>query len=115
MTKEDSEYSVQEPGLSLYIVVATLGSGLSYVIASNLLELSPAWVALLVGAIFGVVGLFLGENIVEAIILCFVIGSLGYFLLNLAYDIQIIRVSIVPIATGFCVGKIVCGIWKEII
>ena len=114
MKKEDSEYRVQEPGLFVFLVAVILGSGVSFALATYLLGLSPLWVALLVGAIFGVIGVFLGENIVEAIILCFVFGSLVFFLLNVASEIEIIRASIVPIATGFCVGKIVCGIWKEI-
>ena len=114
MAKEDSEYRVQEPGLLVFIVAVTLGSGVSFVLATYLLGLSPFWVALLVGAIFGVIGLFLGENIGEAIIFCFGFGFLVFFLLQIAPEIKIVRTSVVPIATGFCAGKIVYGIWKEI-
>ena len=114
MVKEDSEYRVQEPGLLVFIVAVILGSGVSCVLATYLLGLSPLWVALLVGAIFGIIGLFLGENIGEAIISCLGFGFLVFFLLQIAPEIEIVRVSIVPIATGFCAGKIVHGIWKEI-
>jgi len=114
MTKEDSEYRVQEPGLFVYFVAIILGSGASIVLATYLLGLSPLWVALLLGAILGGIGLFSGENIVEAIILCFGFGFLVFFLLKVASEIQIIRASIVPIATGFCVGRIVAGIWREL-
>ena len=114
MVKEDIEYKVQEPGLFVYIVAVVLGSGVSFVLATYLLGLSSLWVSLLLGAIFGIIGLFLGENIVEAIILCFGFGFLVFFLLKIASEIELVRASIVPIATGFCVGKIICGIWKEI-
>jgi hypothetical protein len=114
MTKEDSEYRVQEPSLFVYFVVIILGSGLSIVLATYFLGLSPLWLALLLGAILGAIGLFLGENIVEAIILCFPFAFLVFFLLKVASEIEIIRVSIVPIATGFCVGRIVAGIWREL-
>ena len=114
MVKEDTEYKVQEPGLFVYIVAVVLGSGVSFVLATYLLGLSSLWVSLLLGAIFGLIGLFLGENIVEAIILCFAFGFLVFFILQVAPEIEIIRVSIVPIATGFCVGRIVAGIWREL-
>ena len=114
MVKEDIEYKVQEPGLFVYIVAVVLGSGVSFVLATYLLGLSSLWVSLLLGAIFGVIGVFLGENIGEAIILCFGFGFLVFFLLKIASEIELVRASIVPIATGFCVGKIICGIWKEI-
>ena len=114
MVKEDIEYKVQEPGLFVYIVAVVLGSGVSSVLATYLLGLSSLWVSLLLGTIFGVIGVFLGENIGEAIILCFGFGFLVFFLLKIASEIELVRASIVPIATGFCVGKIICGIWKEI-
>ena len=114
MVKEDIEYEVQEPGLFVYIVAVVLGSGVSFVLATYLPGLSSLWVSLLLGAIFGVIGVFLGENIGEAIILCFGFGFLVFFLLKIASEIELVRASIVPIATGFCVGKIICGIWKEI-
>lgn len=114
MTNEENEYRVPEPGFFVYFVAIILGSGASIGLATYLLGLSSLWVALLLGAIFGCFGLFMGENIVEAIILCFAFGFLVFFILNFASEIEIIRASIVPIATGFCVGKIVAGIWSEL-
>lgn len=114
MAKEDSEYRVQEPGLLVFIIAVIIGSGVSFVLATYLLGLSPLWVALLVGATFAIIGLFMGENIVEAVILCFGFGFLVFFLLEIASEIEIVRVSVVPMAAGFCAGKIVYGIWKEI-
>jgi hypothetical protein len=114
MAKADIEYKVQEPGLFVFIIAVILGSGVSFVLATYLLGLSSLWVSLLLGAIFGLIGLFLGENIAEAIIFCFGFGFLVFFLLKIASEIELVRASIVPIATGFCLGKIICGIWKEI-
>jgi hypothetical protein len=114
MIEEDSEFRVQEPGLSVFIVAVILGSGVSFVLATYLLGLSPLWVALPVGGIFSVFGLFMGENIVEAVILSFVCALVVFFLLQIIPSIKIIRSAIVPIAAGFCVGKIVYGVWTEI-
>lgn len=114
MAKEDSEFRIQEPGLLVFVVAVILGSGVSFVLATYLLGLSPLWVALLLGAIFAIFGLFMGENIGEAVLLCFGIGLLVFFLLQIASEIKIVRASAVPVAAGFCAGKIVYGIWKEI-
>ena len=56
----------------------------------------------------------MGESIVDAIVF-----SLGFLVLVFVFntvgpEIKIIRMSIVPIAAGICIGKLTHGIWKEI-
>ena len=114
MIKEDSEYRIQEPGILVFFVTVILSSVVSFALATYLLKLSPVWVALLAGAVCGVLGLFLGENIFDAIVFCFLMGLLVFIFIIVGPEIEIIRTAIVPMATGFCVGKLVYGIWKEI-
>ncbi len=114
MAKEDSENRAQEPGLFVFFVAMIIGSVISFVLATYMLNLSPAWIALLAGAVCSVLGFFLGENIGDAIVFSFIFGLLILFFLKVGPEIGIIRAGIVPIATGFCAGKLVYGIWKEI-
>ncbi|MEN8174027.1 MAG: hypothetical protein ABFS03_14245, partial [Chloroflexota bacterium] len=104
----------QKPSLLVLLIAVILGSVSSITLATYLLELSPAWVALLAGAACGFLGFGLGENIGDAIILSLIIGVLVFLFINVGPVIEIVRIVIVPIATGFCVGNVVYGIWKEI-
>jgi len=114
MTKEVDEYRVKKPGLLVLFFAVILGSGASLALTTYLLEMSSAWVALAVGATFGIFGFSLGENIGDAIIFSLIVGLLVFFFIKVGPDLEIIRAVIVPIATGFCVGKLVYGIWKEV-
>lgn len=115
MTKEDSKYRAQKTGLFVFFVAMILGSVISFVFATYMLNLSPAWIALLAGAVCSVLGFGLGENIGDAIVFSFIFGLMVFLFLKVGPEIGIIRTGIVPIATGFCVGKLVHGIWKEIL
>ncbi len=113
MTREDGKQRANEPGLSAYFVALIIGSGVSFALATYWLGFSPPWLALLVGAVCGIIGSFLGENIGDAIIFSLIVGLMVFFFVNFAPEIAIIRIGIVPVATGLCVGKLVYGIWKE--
>jgi hypothetical protein len=114
MKKEIDEYRVQEPGFLIFFVAVMLASGASFALATYMLELSSAWVALLAGAAFGALGFSLGENVGDAIIFSLIVGLLVFFFIKVGPEIEIIRAVIVLIATGFCVGKLVYGFCKEI-
>lgn len=114
MTKEDSEYRVQEPGPLVFFITIILGSGASFALATYLLGLSPAWIALLAGSFSGALGFSSGENIGDAIVFSFIVSVLVLLFITVGPEIGAIRAGIVPIATGLCVGKLVYGIWKEI-
>jgi hypothetical protein len=114
MKKEIDEYQVREPGFLVFFVAVMLASGASFALATYMLELSSAWVALLTGAVFGALGFSLGENVGDAIIFSLIVGLLVFFFIKVGPEIEIIRAVIVPIATGFCAGKLVYGFCEEI-
>jgi len=114
MAKEDSENRIQEPGLFVLFVAVVLGSGSSFVFATYVLNLAPAWVAIPGGAFCSVVGFMLGENVGDAIVFSIFFCLLVFVFLKTGPEIEIIKTGIIPIATGFCAGKLVYGIWKEI-
>ena len=115
MTNGDMEYEVRKPGLAVFFVTIILGSGIAFVLATYMLNLSPAWIALLAGGVSSYLGFFvLGESIGDAIVFSTCFSVLVFVFITAGPEIEIIRMSIVPIATGICVGKLTHGIWKEI-
>jgi hypothetical protein len=113
MTEKDGEYVPRGPGPGVYFIAIILGAGASFALAAYWLEFSPPWLALLVGAVFGLIGFSIGENIGEAIMLSLIMGVLTGILLSSFPEIAIIRTGVVPAVTGFCAGELVSGIWKE--
>lgn len=109
-----SNKTTQRPGIIAYFVTLISGSGISFLLATYWLNLTAAWIALLVGAIGSVLGFFLGENIGDAIVFSTFLCLLVIVFLNLGPEIAIIRSGIVPVAGGLCVGKLIYGIWKWI-
>jgi len=101
-------------GIVVYFFALILGSGASFALATYWLEFSPGWLALLAGAVFSIVGAFLGENVGEAIILSFIAAILVTVFITSGPEIAILRAGIIPVATGLCVGKLVVGISKEV-
>ena len=95
-------------------VAAALAAAVSFVLATYLLELSPARIALLVGAVCGILGFGLGENVGDAIVFSLILGLLVFMFIQLVPEMIMARILIVPLATGFCVGKLVYGIWREV-
>lgn len=69
MTNEDFEYEARKPGFIVVFITVVLGSGIAFVLSTYMLNLSPAWLALLVGAVCSLLGFFiLGESIGDAIV-----------------------------------------------
>lgn len=109
------EYEVRKPSLVVVFVTIILGSGIAFVFATYMLNLSPAWIALLAGGVSSFLGFFiLGESIGDAIVFSIVFSVLVFVFITAGPEIEIIRMCIVPIATGICVGKLTHGIWQEI-
>ena len=101
------------PGFGVYLVAIILGSGASFFIASYWFKFTPDWIALLVGAVFSIFGAFLGENVGDAIIFTLIAGVLVVVFIRFGPEIAIVKTGIIPIVTGFCVGKLLAGIWRE--
>ena len=67
-----------------------------------------------VGAVSSFLGFFvLGESIIDAIVFSIFFFVLVFVFMASGLEIAIIRMTIIPIATGICVGKLAHGIWKE--
>lgn len=116
MTNEDIKYEDRKPGVVVVFVTVILGSGIAFVLSTYILNLSPAWLALLVGAICSLVGFFImGESIGDAIFFSIVLLVLVFVFITAGPELEFVRMNIVPIATGICVGKLTHGIWEEII
>jgi len=115
MTNEDIKHEDRKPGLNVIFFTVILGSGIAFVLSTYMLNLSPTWLALLVGAVFSYLGFFIfGESIGDAIVFSVLFLVLVFVFITAGPDIKIVRMNIVPIATGICVGKLTHGIWKEI-
>lgn len=113
MTERESEDKKFLSGASAYVIALILGSGGSFALATYWLESSPGWIALLVGAIFSILGASMGENAGDAIMFSLIVGLIATVFITVGPEIAIVRAAIIPIATGLCAGKLVAGIIKE--
>jgi hypothetical protein len=102
------------PVVGIYFIALMLGSGLSFVFATYWLEVSSGWLALLVGAVFSIIGAFLGESVVDAIMFSLFVGIIVTVFYIAGPEIAILRAGIIPMVTGLCVGKLVAGIFEEV-
>ena len=114
MNEPENGYSPREAGWIIYLLSVALGCGIAWLVGYQLLELTPLWVMVMAAPLGAMVGCFLGENIVEAIILTGVIATLSAVLLNVGPQAPTVKAALVALACGFCSGKVVHGIWKEI-
>jgi len=115
MTNQDIKFEVKKPGLWVVLSTVFFGSVIAFVISTYMLNLSPAWLALLAGAVCSFIGFcILGESIGDAIVFSVLFSVLVFVFITAGPNIKIVKMNIVPIATGICVGKLTHGIWKEI-
>ncbi len=114
MTEGESKNKKYLSGVGAYFFAIILGSGVSFVLATYWLEFSPGWVALLVGAVFSILGASLGENVGDAIMFSLIVGLIVTVFIKFGPEIAIVRAVIFPVATGLCVGNVVVGISKEV-
>ena len=114
MTERENKNKKYPYGVGVYFFAIILGSGASFVLATYWLEFSPGWIALLVGAVFSILGAFLRENVGDAIMFSLIVGLLVTVFITVGPEIAIVRAGIIPLATGLCAGKLVAGISKEV-
>jgi hypothetical protein len=114
MTERKSKNKKYLSGVGAYFFAIILGSGASFALATYWLEFSPGWIALLVGAIFSILGALLGENVGDAIMFFLILGLIVTIFITIGPEIAIVRAVIIPVATGLCAGKLLVGILKEV-
>lgn len=114
MTEAENSYKRPKPGRSVHLIALVLGAGVAYAIGTLWLSVTPAWVALIVGATLALVGVGLRENVGDAIIFSLVLGVLVSIFFTSVPTLVAIKAGIVPGACGLCVGNLVGGVWKEI-
>ncbi|MGD2272691.1 MAG: hypothetical protein PVI06_20005 [Desulfobacterales bacterium] len=114
MTQRESKDKNYLSGIGAYFFALIVGSGSSFAIATYWLGFSHVWTALLVGAVFSIIGALLGENVGDAIMFSLVVGLIVIIFITVGPEMSILRAVIIPVATGLCAGKLVFGIVKEV-
>lgn len=113
-TIRNNYYVPAKPGITLYLFGAILGAVVAYLVATTWLGLSPLWVALLFGALAALIGVFMLENIGEAIVVTIILCVLMVMVITVVPGFAMLKSGFVPLACGLSVGKLVVGIWKEV-
>ena len=113
MTERERKNRKYLSGVEIYFFALIFGSGASFALATYWLEVSPGWVALLVGTVFSIVGAFLGGNVGDAVVFSLIAGLIVTVVFVSGLEIAILSAGIIPVVTGLCVGKVVAGISKE--
>jgi hypothetical protein len=114
MAERESQSKKYQSGVRISLPALILGSGASFAFATRWLKVSPGWLAFLLGAVFSIVGAFLGENVGDAIMFSAIVGTIVTVFFIIGPEIAILRAEIIPVATGLCIGKLVVGISKEV-
>ena len=96
-----------------YIAAIFLGAGSSFMLATFWLETSSLVLSLSGGAVSSMIGVSMWENFGEAVVFSFILGILAAGIYAFGPEIAILKKGIVPVVIGFCVGKLVVGISKE--
>ena len=111
---KENYYIPVSPKLPTYLLAGLLGAIAAYLIASFWLGLSPVWAALPLGTIGALFGVFMLENIGEAIVMTAILCVLMAVLIPSVSGFAMLKAAVVPLACGLSVGKLVVGIWKEV-
>ena len=114
MTEKETESKRYPGGSVVYLLALIIGSGASFAIATYWLEVSSGWLALLVGGVFSLLGAFVGETVVDAIMFSLIVGIMVTVFMLFGPEIEILKAGIIPVATGLCTGKLVAGISSEV-
>jgi hypothetical protein len=99
---------------SLYGLAAVVGALASALIATHWLDLLSAWSASLIAGAFGGLGAALRENIGDALMMVVVSTALLAVFIFLTPVWPSLKGAVLSIAVGFCTGKLLGGIWKEV-
>jgi hypothetical protein len=104
----------KEPDLIVYLTGVFLAGITSTAMCSYWLDITPIWLALLLGGLFGLIGVFMLANIGEAIVLSVIITFVLVVLFKSLSGLIVVKMLMVPVFIGYCVGQLVSGVWKEL-
>jgi hypothetical protein len=103
-----------EPGALVYAAGFLLAAAVSAAVAGWWLGLMPAVFAALVGGLAGLAGVFMLDNIVEAVVLTVLVAVLMVAAASMNLPLPTLFKGLaVSGVLGFCSGKLVCGVWRE--
>lgn len=102
------------PGLPTCLVGILLGAGSAYAVASCWLGLAPAWLALTVGAVTALYGVFSLATLVEAGVLAVILGVIAAVLIAVPPGVGLVKAVVAAGACGVSAGKIVVGLRQEV-
>lgn len=99
----------------MYVLGIAIGALASGLVGTYWLDMAPAWLTGLLGGAFGLIGVFLAENIGDALIFAFVSTILlGVFLWQVSGFLMLKGIAL-SVVGGLCTGKLVGGLWKELV
>ncbi len=103
-----------EPGALVYAVGFLLAAAVSAAVAGWWLGLTAPVFAALAGGLAGLVGVFMLDNIGEAVVLTVLAALLMVIMASMNLPLPTLFKGLaVSGALGFCAGKLVCGVWRE--
>lgn len=101
--------------VSVYALGVALGALVSLLIAAHWLDLISGWSASLLGGAFGFLGVFLSENIGDALIFSVVGAVLLTVFISQVSGLLVLKGVAISIVVGLCAGKLVGGVWNEMV
>lgn len=114
MSSSGHDYQPRKAGPPLYLLAVVLGCAAAWGLGGWLLGLAPLWLLLLAATLAAMLGCAMDEYIGEAIMLSTLIAVLTTLLYHYGPQAAFFRAGLVGAACGFCLGKLVIGVWKEL-
>jgi hypothetical protein len=110
----DAEKGNQDPGAIVHLVGVIAGAVSAWLAASFLGSYSSPLVALVIGGIAGVAGVFIRQGFREALATSIVVIIVAFIVFKMFAEGSIFRTVLIPAALGFSTGTIVGATWKEL-
>ncbi|MEQ9067412.1 MAG: hypothetical protein RLO18_11840 [Gimesia chilikensis] len=109
MSDSEKQFEHPEPSWRVYTVAFLVAAIGAFGICSFWLLPQAAAIAACIAGIAAVLGVFMTENIGEAIFFSLIIGLLVTLMPKTFWSV----ITVLPIGIGLCIGKICVGVWKE--
>lgn len=100
-------------GVLQYLLGIAIAAATSILISAYWLDTAPVWLAGVLGGGFGSLGVALAENIGDALMFSLVCAIVMAVVLLQVPGMPLWKGVVLSAAVGFCSGKLVGGVWKE--